>query len=376
MGLFQKAVNNQAFMKAGIMGFAGSGKSFTASHLAIGLVHLMRQRDLPHGHRPVFFLDTETGADWVQPFFYEAGIELFTAKTRAFRDLIPAVNEAQDSASVLIIDSISHFWRELCDSYAERKNRRRGLEFQDWAWLKTQWHRFTDSYVNSQAHIILCGRAGFEYDYFERDNGKKELEKTGIKMKAETETGYEPSLLVLMEREMDLDTRRVSHVAHILKDRSTRLDGKAIKNPSFEDFLPHIECLNLGGVQLGVDTERTSKEMISPDEKSEYQRDRERAEIVLDEIKELIGKHWGGQTQEAKLKRGDLMEKHFGTRSWVKIEKTYRLAQLQEGYNGLHLELEGLPAYFHKDSAGNVSAAIKEMDADLKTDIGQSEASA
>jgi len=37
----------------------------------------------------------------------------------------------------------------------------------------------------------------------DEESGKKNLEKTGIKMKAKGELGYEPSLLVLMEREMD-----------------------------------------------------------------------------------------------------------------------------------------------------------------------------
>jgi hypothetical protein len=48
--------------------------------------------------------------------------------------------------------------------------------------------------------VIICGRAGYEYDYFEDDEGKKQLEKTGIKMKAETEMGFEPSLLVFRFR--------------------------------------------------------------------------------------------------------------------------------------------------------------------------------
>ncbi|MDK1063146.1 ATP-binding protein [Cronobacter sakazakii] len=90
------------------MGFAGDGKTYTASELAIGLVLLMRQRGLAMGDKPVMFLDTETGSDWVKPRFDAENIELYTAKTRAFVDLLAAVNEAEQSGSVLIIDSISH----------------------------------------------------------------------------------------------------------------------------------------------------------------------------------------------------------------------------------------------------------------------------
>lgn len=101
---------------------------------------------------------------------------------------------------MLIIDSISHFWKEVQDSYKKSKHRNR-LHFHDWGQIKDQWGRFTDCYINSQVHIIMCGRAGYEYAYFEDEDGKKQLEKTGTKMKAESEMGYEPSLLMEMVRE-------------------------------------------------------------------------------------------------------------------------------------------------------------------------------
>ena len=346
MSLFKPATNTQAYLKAGIMGFAGTGKTYTAKEIAIGMIELMRKTGLEQGNKPVMFLDTETGSDWVKPFFDDAEIELFVAKTRAFKDLLDAVNEAENSGSVLLIDSISHFWRELTESYAKRKNRRQGLQFQDWAWLKQQWGRFTDQFVNSSVHIIMCGRAGYEYDFFQEDGGKRELMKTGIKMKAETETGYEPSILVLMEKAMDLDGKTVYREAHILKDRSTKIDGRTFRNPTFNDFLPHIEFLNLGGQQLGVDTERNSEDMIPKGEKSAWQHEREQSEIVLDEITELMKKFYPGQSADDKKARGDLLETYLDSRSWKRISETYSLAQLRSGYNAMHLELEKKPSRY------------------------------
>lgn len=343
--IFKKQTNTQAYLKAGLMGFAGSGKTFTGSHIAIGIVELMRSRELPNANNPVMFLDTETGSDWVAPIFEENGIELFTAKTRAFIDLIPAVKEAEEQGSVLLIDSISHFWRELTESYAERKGRRYGLQFQDWAWLKQQWGKFTDIFVNSNAHIIMCGRAGYEYDFFEQEGGKKELEKTGIKMKAETETGYEPSILILMEKHMDMETKTTYRTASILKDRANLIDGKVFMNPTFEDFLPHIEFLNLGGKQMGVDVSRTSRDSIPEDGKSEWQRDKEEKEIVLDEIQSVLVKHYPSTSKEDKQAKGELLEKFFQSRSWKRVE-TFPLSRLKESYDKLHLELEGVSAYF------------------------------
>lgn len=344
MTFFAKAESTQAYLKSGFMGFAGTGKTYTAAETAIGLVKLLRERKLPEGDRPVFFLDTETGSDYVKRRFDDEGIELFTSKTRAFADLVPAVKEAEQSGAVLIVDSITHFWREFTETYARKKNRTR-LEFQDWNFLKTEWGRFTDAYINSALHFILCGRAGYEYNFFEDQDGKKQIEKTGIKMKAESEMGYEPSLLVLMERSMDMETTTVHREAHILKERFGVLDGKTIKNPKFSDFLPHVELLNLGGTQLGVDTTRTSESMIHTEGKPDWQWRKEQIAIMLDEVLEQIKKHHGGRDDSSVKTRGDLMDKHFGSRAWKRIE-TFDYETIKKGRDSLWMELDGVPYGF------------------------------
>lgn len=344
MPIFSKQENTQAYLKAGIMGFAGDGKTYTACEIAIGLIHLMRDRGIEYADKPVMFLDTETGSDWVAPRFAQEGIEMMTAKTRAFVDLIPAVKEAEKDGSILLIDSITHFWRELTESYAERKERKSGLLFQDWAWLKKQWGNFTDVFVNSQAHIIMCGRAGYEYDFFVNESGKKELEKTGIKMRAETETGYEPSILILMEKHQDLESKKIYRTASVLKDRSTIIDGKTFRNPTFEDFRPHVEFLNLGGKQIGVDTTRNSNGIIERDGKSQWQLDKEQKEIVLEEIQGLLVKHYPSTSGADKKAKQGMIENHFGTLSWKKVE-TLRLEDLRKGFAGIKNDLEGVGAY-------------------------------
>jgi len=63
MGLFKPAANQQAFLKAGFLGFQGSGKTYTAVDLAIGLCKYIK------GKRGVAMLDSETGSDWAVPRF-------------------------------------------------------------------------------------------------------------------------------------------------------------------------------------------------------------------------------------------------------------------------------------------------------------------
>jgi hypothetical protein len=338
MSIFQKATNTQAYLKAGFMGFAGDGKTYTAVSVAIGLVELMRQREIPAASKPVMFLDSETGAAWVKHRFDEADIELQVSQSRAFTDLIAAQQEATDNGSVLLVDSITHFWRDLTESYMRRKGKTY-IEFQDWSYLKTEWGRFTDAFVNSPCHSILCGRAGFEYDFFERDDGKRELQKTGIKMKAEAETGYEPSILVLMEKHRNMETGEVWRTGTVLKDRSARLDGKQFKNPGFEDFRSHIEFLALGGTHVGVDTSRNSDRLFNYEGKADWKVRAEEKTMCLEEISEVIAKHHGGQDAASKKVRKDLLEKVFGTRAWSRIE-AMKLEMLKAGRDVLWLELE------------------------------------
>src|SRR5262249_49054911 len=149
----------------------------------------------------------------------------------------------------LIVDSVTHIWRDLCASYLKRVNLARekknlpprlNLEFQDWNPLKEIWNdRWTAFYLNSRLHIIIAGRAGFEYDFTENEEtGKKELVKPGIKMKTGGEFGFDPPLLRERERPRvpGAGARRIVHRATVLGDRFGLIDGRQGDNPTFEFF--------------------------------------------------------------------------------------------------------------------------------------------
>lgn len=344
---FKPAQCDQAYAKFGILGFTGTGKTFLAKELAIGLHKLSVKKGVMKPDQPVFFLDTETGSDWVRQYFAKHDINLLVDKTRAFTRLVPAISEVEKVNGILIIDSITHFWKELTESYANQK-KRTSLRFEDWAWIKSKWGTFTDALVNSQAHILMCGRAGYEYDYFESDSGKKELEKTGIKMKAEGETGYEPSLLVLMEREAAMEggtIKEVYRTGHVLKDRSNTIDGKLFRNPKFSDFLPHIQQLNIGGQHIGVDTSESSEKIVPPDIR-QWEKNKIEAAAVLDEIQCELTRRHPSTKNEDKLAKQELLEKFWGSRSWKRVE-TLSLNELRDGLAAM-LRGEGQPSAVEK----------------------------
>lgn len=320
MTLLKSAENQSAYLKAGLLGFAASGKTWTASEIAIGLAAISP-------NKRVAFFDTETGADYMIGKFKKAGIELMVAKTRAFKDLLEVVKETESGGgSVLIIDSITHVWTELIDSYLRKKNKDR-LSVWDWAPLKGQWRDFTDAFLCSKLHIILCGRAAFTYEEWINDKGEKEIMKSGVKMRVETDFGFEPSLLMEMERiepEKDLKKKRHGsqwiHRCTILKDRTDLMNGRAIDNPRFKDFLPIIQALNLGGEHFVIDPTRTSDELIqNPDYSYE---DRRRAQqIFSEEIEGEIVSSFPGQSTAEKKMKADILQVVFDSRSWSKIKE-------------------------------------------------------
>jgi len=189
MSIFKTGELEMAFLKMGMYGGAGSGKTFTASDIAIGLHAFAKAK------KPIYFLDTETGSDFVLDKFKDAKIKLLVAKSRAFKDLVAGVDEAEKKGSIIIIDSITHFWNELMDAYQKKHNLSR-ITLRHWIPLKQTWREFTEKFVNSKLHIIMCGRVGDVWEDVEDEEGVLETKRTGTKMKAEVETAFEPSLLV------------------------------------------------------------------------------------------------------------------------------------------------------------------------------------
>ena len=123
MALLQPAVSTSAFLKMGLLGFQGGGKSMTAAKVAIGLHKHVTKLGLDYSGKPVAMFDTETGSDWLIPLFKAAGVPFFVAKANSFADLLKVMDEAEQKASALIIDSITHPWRELCQSYQRSKKK-------------------------------------------------------------------------------------------------------------------------------------------------------------------------------------------------------------------------------------------------------------
>lgn len=330
MGLLTEARNEQAAAKFGAFGGQGSGKTTTMSQIAIGLSLNL------HKGSPVAFFDTEKGSDFVKHLFDLEGIKLVRQKSRALKDLLEVVKEAETSGCCgLIVDSMTHVWNDLMDSFCARKRINR-IEFQHWREIKGTWRQWTDAMLNSRLHMLIAGRAGQVYEYQENEEGKRELVTTGTKMKAEGDFGYEPDLLFEMWIEREDANRKGSRLIHkaiVLKDRSMAINGhefawkdrdegykKGDWKLVYEKFEPYINFINTTGPQVGIDATRNSQDLFDDQGRGEWSRREQLRKIALEEFEGTMVKLWPGLDQKSKAFKMAVVENLFSTRSWTKVE--------------------------------------------------------
>lgn len=317
------------YVKGGALGFAGSGKTYTLTKLAIGI----RKQFKLTG--PIAMFDTEAAAQYVAAMVRnETGVDLMGVQSRALRDAVQFLLACQAAkVSVAIIDSVTHLWREVCDSYLKQvneglakkgRNPRTRLEFQDWGPIKAEWEKFSNLYLNIPMHVLIAGRAGYEYDYEAREDGTgKDLVKTGIKMKTEGEFGFEPSLLFQMERvQLGDDGRLMKKIVHrctVLKDRFGTIDGKECDDPTYEFFRPFVDKL-VPGAHASVITDHQTDMKVDEAGDAEFVRERKHRVIFCEEIQGLLTAAFPSQGAEDKKAKATIINQLFSTYSWTAVE--------------------------------------------------------
>jgi hypothetical protein len=343
VGLLKEIAIEQVAAKVGLFGIQGSGKSLTALLLALGLSKKF------HGGAPIAMHDTEGASDFLEPIAKIEGVKVLRHKSTSFADMVTVLREAESTGCcVFIQDTVSRTWTELVDAIGKKKNVKR-LEFQHWAEVKGLWReRFVDRYMVSPLHCIVVGRAGDTYDTVEDvETGKRSQERSGTKMSAEKEFGYEPNLLIEMEgrrmpnaeatgkkRRVRNAGGRIIHYAHVLKDRSRALNGLSLEFKDinhyqkgdylkvFDAFAPHWAFLNIGQAPAGtVDIKSSSANLFDADGPGAPRVDwGKRRDIAAEEIAGILAHLFPGQDANSKRIRQSLLHEQFDTFSWTAIE--------------------------------------------------------
>lgn len=316
-----KEPETPAFLKLGFFGGTGTGKTMTAAKVLSQFI-----RDYCPDKQLAFF-DTEPSAGYVKAMVKEiTGKPLLAIHSRSFADLVQFVDLCREKKYVGLIDSITHPWRTLVEDYlAAKRSRVTGaggntsnvrLTLKDWGPLKDMWGVFSSKFAWDPTHLCICGREGDIWESVDDEEGNSEMKKTGVKMKTETETGFEPSLLIQMK------LLNGKHYAHVVKDRFDSLTGKTSEaEPDIKFFRPHIEMLNLDGPGFKENKpEPVFKNIPGPN----YETIKAQRAALMESIKDDIMLIYPGQTAEEKKQKILLLRKAFGTSSWTDLEENFK----------------------------------------------------
>jgi hypothetical protein len=312
-----KLVAENHFIKFSIGGFAGGGKTRTASEFAAGIYKDLGLKG------PILILDNELSARFLEPFFRAQGIEVIVKDTDTLGDVLTAFDFLEKGEVALVfVDSLTKMWYKFIRDYRANHNNRK-MQLNDWGVVIPEWQeRFSDRLVKVKGNIVFTGRGGYEYDLEEVEEGnrtKKQFVRSGVKMKLQGETAFETDINVWMESKEEMENGKVVkqwREALVMKDRSATIDGKTFMNPTYKDFKPVVDFLRTiptGSISGPSDTRNMAPSDLYPERKKQRE---EALEIIYNNFDQL-GLSTGAADKKLKL---DLWETVFKTNSKQVVE--------------------------------------------------------
>lgn len=251
MSGFKKAKAEQAYVKMAMYGASGSGKTFTSLLIAEGLSAIIGKRTA--------YIDTERGSDFYSQAVKErklhpTAFDFDALYTRSLVESLEAVKTLDlKTHGIIVVDSVTHLWETAKNSFEGKQTKAGTIPFHAWGKIKKPYKDFINTIISLPCHVIICGRQGND---FAEDEETGELKSIGHKMKAEGETPYEPHILIRLEcvKGKNIDSYPIAHVE---KDRTGILSGRAIEYPTFDNLIKPLLGV-LGHKQAVIDSEETT----------------------------------------------------------------------------------------------------------------------
>jgi hypothetical protein len=234
---FKKAEPKQSRLKIGFYGPQGSGKTLTALLVSEGLAAKAGKR--------VAFIDTEHGTDFYAKdipdrTLHPKAFDFDAIYTRSLAETLEAVKSLDTNLyGAIVVDSISHLWDAAIAAYEGKQTSIGTIPMNAWGSIKKPFKELIRVLLDLPVHAFILGRQKNE---FERD-AKGELVKTGVAMRAEGETEYEPHICARFEPSYKVDGAQAGVTMIVEKDRSGILHGRTFQNPSFATFEPILPFL-------------------------------------------------------------------------------------------------------------------------------------
>lgn len=234
---FAKALRKKAKLRLALTGPSGSGKTYGALEIAKGL----------GGKTAV--IDTEKGSASLYSDRFDFDVLELDPPFTPER-FIEAIGAAQEAGyDNLIIDSITHEWSgsggclELLDDLAKAKYR--GNTWSAWSEITPRHNAFLDAILRSDLHIIATMRSKTETAQVDKGNGKKGVDKLG--MKSEQRDGVEYEFTTV------LDLNHETHTAMASKDRTGLFSNAEVTQLNESTGKKLMDWLNDGRTKAEVD---------------------------------------------------------------------------------------------------------------------------
>jgi hypothetical protein len=226
--VFKLATKKQSRLRLGLIGPAGSGKTYSALAIA------------SHLGKRVAVIDTERGSAslYSDAFTFDV-CELESFEPTRYVDAIQAADRAK--YDVIVIDSLSHAWSgkggalEQVDLVAKRS--RSGSSFNAWREVTPMHNALVDAILQARCHVIVTMRSKTEYVLETNDKGKQVPRKVGMAPIQRDGMEYEFTVV----GDLDLD-----HNLVVTKTRCSKLDGAVVHRPGEQLASTLLEWLNTG----------------------------------------------------------------------------------------------------------------------------------
>jgi len=211
---FAKAERTQLYLRCALFGPSGSGKTMSALRMAKGIAEKMGV--------PVAVIDTEarSASKYADRFAFVVD----NLKEKTIDHYLASMEDAAKAGyKVLVIDSLSHAWRELTeevDRISLRSNSKN--TFTPWAQVSPKQKRFINAILNYPGHIIATMRSKTEWVIGANKDGKTVPEKIGLAPEQGKGIEFEFDLLIEMNQ---------AHNAAVTKDRTGKYQDAVIEKP-------------------------------------------------------------------------------------------------------------------------------------------------
>ena len=215
---FNEATRNNLYLRCALFGPSGCGKTMTALRIAKGIAEKMGSR----------FAVIDTEARSASKYADRISFDVENLTDKSIDAYLAAMDECIKSGyKVLVIDSLSHAWRELTEEVDRiSQNSTNKNTFTAWGKVAPKQKQLIDAILNFPGHLIATMRSKTEWVISENRNGKLAPEKMGLAPEQGKGIEYEFDLLIEMNQH---------HQASVTKDRTGKFQDSVIDKPG-EDF--------------------------------------------------------------------------------------------------------------------------------------------